>query len=988
MGRRRSSASVSTLQILGVVVVLLLAGIALAFLLAPDKPEAPPTSAISYDAKPRTRTPSRPAQEDPFEAPTVQAVQRPRTPDAAPATPDEAEKSAPYRIFATVVDAKTGQPLSKARVHISREWTREEQRDLQDRITAAVKDRDIKTADALREEEQRLRQQQHKNTGEDGTVEIPTMLPGDYTVNVLLEGYMPKKVEGIVLSDQQPEQRVEAKVSTGAVITGRVTETGSNVGAVGVRIELEFSEVISHDLMMAYSGRWPLTNDSGEYRLSGLPPGNYSITVNLSGSPYKLGKVLPYKKVSINTPDQELNGVDFTVDAAGMVWGYVTDTNQQPVKGADLVLCTSESIFSQALNTVARRTQPLHARTDAEGYYELMGVPLNEEWRMYATSENYSPQLSDMFLLTSAARSVRIDVFLFAGSTIYGRVIDHRGTPIPEAEVLCAPAYSQLFAPLESPQAFRDAKTDENGGFEIRELPAGSYQIFAMKKGYKYSASGEPIYPNGYSNISNVQITLYPVDQGEYAVFGTVTDLARAPVDGAEVALEGLSTASFDEIHKETYTDASGGYRFDGISTGMYKITVTKEGYARRTIQRVLFNLPTDVVIETSAVVRGVVLVKGTNRAPQGPYTVKAGPFSLMGEGIISLAGFGERPMSQTFQNPDGSFELYLSSGQYQLEASAAELTPGRMNISLEPGQMLDGVTIYLNESGGTIEGRVVTGDGKSPQGAIVALVESGGSIEEAVAMAMEGGGGPHSMRVGEDGAFSFSNLPAGVYNVIARHESYANADSGPLELAEEGRVRGIVLRLGSGGAVEGRVFINGIAQASAVVMVVGQGTTKTTNTDQNGHYYVDGLATGTYQMVVSPVGAGDLSGVFDTRGAPVDIVEGRTTRYDFGAAGGVRIEGRCMPGPQMGGVVVLHQPSPQPVALGDTVQINQIMNGMNTMVNPLGGGFIFEDVPPGEWQLDVFYVQFGAGVRYVHTDLITITGEQEVVPLDMNVQL
>lgn len=988
MSRRRSSSSVSTMQIMAVVVVLLAVGITLAFIYAPDKPAPPPTSAISFAERPEKKSDKR-SEYEPSEAPVIRASQRRRPPDASAKEEEKKEKPEPepYRIVVTAFDSKTGQPLGNVRLRAYRELSDDEQRDIQERTNQAIRDRDVAAHDALLEEQDRLRQNRRVTTREDGKGILSFPLTGVFAVEALMEGYMPAKAEEIVIDEKHPEQEVEIKLSLGAVIKGRITETGSNVGAAGVRVELDYSQETSRDLLLAYHGRWPVSDEDGNYRMSGLPPGNYSLTLNLSGSPYKLGKILPYKKVQITSPDQEVAGVDFTVDAAGIIWGYVTDTNQAPIKGVDVLLCTSSSIFTQAVNSFVRRESPIHGKSAEDGYYELMGVPLNEEWRVYATSDNHSPQLAEPFMLTASQRTVRIDIFMFAGSTIYGRVVDDRGNPLSEAQVMCLPAYSQMFSPLESPQAFREAKTDENGNFELRELPAGNYQVFAMKKGYKYAASGEPVYPNGYTNISNVQIVLYPVDQGEYAVFGTVMDLARQPLPGVSVVLEGLSTAGFDEIQKETTTDGSGQYRFDGISTGMYKVTASKDGYAPQTIHRVLFNMATDIILETRAVVRGQVLVKGGGPI-KTPFTVSATTFNLSGQGIISLAGFGERPESQTFQSPDGRFELYLSSGQYQLEAKAEGYTPGRANISLEPGQVLEDVVINLSTEGGTIEGKVVTSDGKSPQGALVVLVESGSSIEAALMAAMDGGGSGRSMRVGEDGVFSFTSLAEGVYNAVAQHASYASADSGPLELAAQGHVQGITLRLGTGGAIEGRVYINGAIAANAMVMIAGQGTTKTTTTDQNGHYYVDGLATGTYQLVVAPVGSGDISGLFDTRGVSVDVMEGRTTRYDFGATGGVTIEGRCTPGPQFGGVVVLRPPSPQVIVLGETAQMDQLIGGMNTMVNPLGGSFIFEDVQPGEWQVDVFYVQFGSGVRYVHTELITITGEQQVVPLDLNVQM
>jgi len=403
-------------------------------------------------------------------------------------------------------------------------------------------------------------------------------------------------------------------------------------------------------------------------------------------------------------------------------------------------------------------------------------------------------------------------------------------------------------------------------------------------------------------------------------------------------------------------------------------------------VSRVLLDRENMVVLEASGVVRGTVLVRETRRPPEEICYVSASGISGIGAGGVDLAEMLEGGGGRSTSTDNGVFELYLPAGTYRLEAKAAGFTPGRAEVSVASGSVTDGVEIFISKGGGRIAGRVVVTDGKSPQGATVVLVETGSSMEAAVIAGFADGMGDREVRVGSDGAFSFENLPAGTYSAIARHPSYASADSGPLELAEQGNIANVELRMGVGGALEGYVYVANRATAGVVVMVLGQGTTKTVATDQNGHYYIDGLATGTYQAMITAVGSGDLSGIFETRGVPVEIMDGRTTRYDFGRGTGTRIEGRCMPGPQLAGTAVLRTPGPQVVALGQTVQMNQLVGGWNTLINPLDGGFVLEDIPPGEWQLDIFFMEFAIGVRYMHSEIITVQGE-EVLPLDITIK-
>ncbi|HOV33464.1 MAG TPA: hypothetical protein PLX23_08890, partial [Candidatus Hydrogenedens sp.] len=179
------------------------------------------------------------------------------------------------------------------------------------------------------------------------------------------------------------------------------------------------------------------------------------------------------------------------------------------------------------------------------------------------------------------------------------------------------------------------------------------------------------------------------------------------------------------------------------------------------------------------------------------------------------------------------------------------------------------------------------------------------------------------------------------------------------------------------------------------LVIILGPGGTKTTNTDESGYYFFDGLTSGIYQMVAVPVGSTptdvdniNMSGLFESRGVPVEVKEGQTTRFDFGRMGGIRIEGHSNPSPPIGGVALLRPPTGRPFAFGQVVNMDELVGSMSTMVNPLGGTFVFEDVPTGEWELDIYYVQFGRGVRYVYSTVIVVKGDEPVMNVECMVRL
>ncbi len=954
---RRSNASVSTVQIIAAAMIVLAALVVGAFLFAPERTPPPPVSAISYQELPENAQPGR---EDSSPAMgEVPRATRPKPPptaaDAAPAGEDAAglvDEAAGYVIRGTVTDASDGSPLAGARVSARQG-------------TFRGASRSAFSSSGYQAE-----------TGADGTYVLEVFEEDVYTVAVTMPGFVAVTLETPRLSDALPEAELDFQMDSGATISGRVTEAGGSTPAPGVRVIVQGRrDVVA------------VTDDRGDYELQGVETGDIPVTLDLRNTPYTAGKALPFKKVRVTAPNAVVANVNFEVEAAGIVWGHVQTHKGDPIPKADVVLCTSDSPLAQAINAMARQAPPLTATSDDEGYYELRGVPLNEPWRLYSTVSSHAPQMADPFLLTSAKRTVRVDIFMFAGTNITGVVESTRGGGVGGAQVTCIPAYSKLLTPMDSPQAFRNATADADGRFSIAELPPGEYQIMAQAKGFKIPIQGYPVYPDGYNDLTNVRLQLSPVDEGNFSIFGVVSDATGLGVDGAEVRLEGMGLADVSTISRTESTSGGGKFVFDGVSQGAYTLVVSKDGYTPVTVRRVRLNEEMRVVLTQSAVVRGIVKAKDTGRAP-ALYQVAALPLSADGSGRMDMMSMlGGATNSMSFDNPYGSFELRVDAGAHRLEAKAEGYAPAREEITLEAGQVLEGVVLELEDSGGRIAGTVVAGDNGNVQGAEVVLVEAASAAEAMILSANVPQ--DRTRQVGQDGAFAFENLPAGLYFVLARHPRYATATEGPVELSQGGRQENIRLRLGYGGAVEGYVFTEGRATPGAVVMVVGGGDTKTTTTDEQGYYHIDGLSTGVFQAMVTELSSGDISSVYGARGLQVTIEEGRTARCDFGGRSGARIEGQCFPGPanMLGGRVVLQMPGMIPGPLGGTADLSQL-TGQSSGINPLGT-FVLEDVPPGEWQLNVYYFELGGRnplqVRFVHTEVVSV-GSEEVIPLTLQV--
>ncbi len=964
--KRRSTSSVSIVRVIAMVVFLLIALIGLAFMFAPRKPAPPPRSRITYEARPsEEKAPEVPQPEAPVEKQAATA----ETPAPVPEQPEELasvpEAPLELKIVGVVLDAATQQPIEHATVTATRKRTGEDQ------VMLAAMERD-----ARRQARRALRREHSEESDPSGAFSVVVTEPGVYDILVVARGYVPFTGNTDLLGENAPEYRVDARLSKGASISGKVTESDSNKGAAGVTVYAESAGNPSS-----------VTDGDGRYMVEGLAPGEYGVSVDLVGTPYMVGRELPFKKVKITSATQQEDNVNFTVEAAGVVWGYVLSPDKAPIANANVILSSSESILSQALSTIAKKAAPITDSSGEDGYYELTGVPFNQEWRIHAMAGTYAPQLSEPFLLTAAQRNVRIDLFLFAGSNVFGRVETAGGDPVPGASVTCIPAYKTFFSGMTAPQAFRNSNADENGLFTINELPAGEYQLFAQKKGFKISPMGFPIYPDGYSDLKDVRLVLNSVEEGTYTVFGQAVDDRGMGIDGVNIRLAGVSMG-LEGADRSTTSANNGQFRFDSVSTGQYTLLAEKDGYSPTTVRRVRLNEETKVLMRQTALVRGHVIAKSAG-APLETYEVGAYPLSES-TGTVNVMGMvGDNMRSETFYAPDGSYELSLNAGSYRLEGSAAGYTPARVEIKIEAGEVLEGIDLILEEEGGVIGGSVFAAGGGSVQGATVTLLEASSPAEAMMMLASNAVPDNHIQRVGEDGAFSFDSLPAGPYVVIAQHPGFPTAQSELIALEEADRQENVRIRFGSGGGIEGYVYSDGQAVPGAMLLVVGNGITQNATADETGYYYLDGLSSGVYQAMVTDISTGDLSSIYDARGVQLTIEEGVVTRYDFGTQEGARIEGQCVPGPanMLGGRAVLQRPGFMLAPLGETVDVTRLM-GQSVGIDP-GGTFIMEDVMPGEWQVDIYYFELGVAnpleVRYVHSEFIQVE-QGEVLPLVLNV--
>ena len=892
MGHRlKSSSSFVTALLVGVMVTLLLGIIVITQLFAPDKPPPPPVSIVKYEAPPSLEELSYQ-----FNAMNAVDIEDPNAEIDLPYKPRENE----HLIRGVITNAETGKGIVKARITAIWELTEEEKAEHQAILDSALELESEERWKAINAADHKYRKENGSRSYRGGEYEI--YIPKDRPVSLRFgaQGFLTSAFDELEFDFSAPYSQFDVALDVGALISGRITEEGTGKPIMDMRINIlrinRYGDAVHTGINYNYDYK---TNTDGVYSIYGLLPGKYEVGAYFNGTRYQEGEVLPYTQVELTHANQKLTNVDFQLGRAGVVWGYIIDPDTGQGTNANLILVTSENIVTQGINAafsaMMNQEEPDFYGSSSlarrQGYYEIAGVPYNKEFRVYATSSGKAAQLSEPFILTSYEPDIRVDINMFRGSNLSGRVVDENYNPVHNAEVTVIPSFTELFSPLSSSKAMDDDRTDEDGYFLLESIPQGNYQLFAFKEGFKYSARGIPAFPNGIDDIDGLTIQLEHVDSGEHLIYGTVVDTRGNPIPDAKLQLGGVSTTDITGVEMTTEADMKGDFVFEGMSIGKYLLHVSAEGgYASRNVVNVYLDKPNIIELEAGALFRGTVLVKETGRPPAAGTRITAKPKFEFSEGLLSALENANFDSGYTsVEDQSGQFEMSLNAGEYVIQASRDGFIDGQITVKLRPDQIKSG-TVYLSQTGGTIEGIVRTRDNRSPQGARVILQrvskEANNSLLENLSNVEDLFTGK-SVRVAADGKFVFENLPSGHYIAYAQHKNYANGHSDTIPLSASSSVTGVAVWLTSGGSIEGYVTQNGRVASNTVVMLLSTTSPISTSTDSNGFYFFDGVAPGEHHVQV--VGASVLGNLNDITelsdaltGDPVVVREGQVTRFDI----------------------------------------------------------------------------------------------------------
>jgi hypothetical protein len=217
----------------------------------------------------------------------------------------------------------------------------------------------------------------------------------------------------------------------------------------------------------------------------------------------------------------------------------------------------------------------------------------------------------------------------------------------------------------------RVVRTDPQGRFELRWLPAGSMQIKVAAAGYETQVVAAETVRGVTTAVAIVLAASHPAVKAEptAAIKGEVVADAceeRKPVAGATIRLVGTN--------KTVQTDADGRFRMEPLPRGRehLDLLVSAEGYAE---QQVGVSTPPEGEAAVDVRLRGAAMLTGTvNERVTG---------KPVGQATVTLRGTGLK--AQT--GPDGKFVIdAVPAGQQILRVSADGYFAADQTLVVTPG--------------------------------------------------------------------------------------------------------------------------------------------------------------------------------------------------------------------------------------------------------------------------------------------------------------
>ncbi|MCH8490795.1 MAG: carboxypeptidase regulatory-like domain-containing protein [Oceanicaulis sp.] len=355
--------------------------------------------------------------------------------------------------------------------------------------------------------------------------------------------------------------------------------------------------------------------------------------------------------------------------------------------------------------------------------------------------------------------------------------------------------------------------TSSNGTYSLG-LPAGTYQVTAVRPGFRSESLSIPLQIG--QNLSSIDFSL---GENFALVQGIIEDSDGEPLEDVRVNLRGVSGSG-----ATVSTGSDGSYSISRLTTGSYTLSFAKSDYISRntTIQirdGQFVELPFNLEAAAGAI-SGI--VRDINNNPISDAEV----FVNNGNG----AGF------ETVSNTDGEYDLNnLPPGTYIVTVSRSGYSvPAGIEVDLSPGNLVvtDANITDLVPNNASVSGIVRNNASNTPL--------------QGVQVSLSGTEGSGSAITNSEGLYTIANLAPGSYTVRFQRENFRTESLSVNLSASEVETRDVPMTRNQG-RIAGRVTNQSGSPLAIIpdIIISSDGDLYRTRANSDGFFEVSNLSTG-----------------------------------------------------------------------------------------------------------------------------------------------
>ncbi|MCY3971191.1 MAG: carboxypeptidase regulatory-like domain-containing protein [Acidobacteria bacterium] len=664
----------------------------------------------------------------------------------------------------------------------------------------------------------------------DGSFFISGVASGNaYRLHAEANSYAPGIVAIPAASTGSMREPVRVVLTRGRLVQGTITDTQDTpIEGADVAL-LPVAATGTGGYSQNIAARRTSTSDArGGFEFAGTPPGRHELTASHP-------EHVSVRAVAFEVPSGEgtKDVGTLTLDVGSAIEGVVRDFQRRPVGGAQVKVHQNNIDHRRPLEPEIRT-----AVTETDGTFRIAGLRA-EPADLVVEADGY--ERFEMAAVRPQAGGL-IEVQLGEGARLVGRVVNDDGEGVANAYIWLRldrnPGLSRT-AWSTAPTRHQTA-TDGDGRFLFEALGAGPWTVDIAGEQLAEDVGAIRLRPGEEREI---ELRL----RARARLAGVVTDPYGEPVAGAEILVQPLDPAGqVTSTHQSAGTDAGGAYEAHRVPSGPARIVARHPDY-RDGVAEVVIEGGTnevDLKLQLGWEISGTVSTAAGS--PVALARVEAHPV----EPPLSLDELADAPRQVLPRLPlaavtdqSGNYRIGgLDDGRYELRAHSdgyARAASGRFPVRVEGGSVA-GIDFVLHR-GITLRG-VVTG---RPSDALAGI-----SVRAAQERLLGGMTTPDL-----EGRFQMNELGPGKWTISATErdgrtvERSVTLETGPGDAFVE-------LNFEPGLTLTGEVRSQGQPLAGGEVHLIEgtrrYGPARTVLIDQQGRFRIDGLAAGSFKVLIA----------------------------------------------------------------------------------------------------------------------------------------